>query len=206
MRRTKEEAEQTREAILDAAERIFVEKGVDRVSLEEVAQAANFTRGAVHWHFRNKTGLLIALVDRIRLPFERLAGEVEIRPSLDPLDELVAIMTRRVRELQTSPSRRRFRRELLNFALLHAPEQQIAADRQFRDSIARIFRLAKIRGRLAPEWQADIAALAFYAMVTRLINDWMLSADPEHDLAREVGAAMRSFVKSVTGKKPAARK
>jgi hypothetical protein len=68
-----------------------------------------------------------------------------------------------------------------------------------------MFRIAKTRGRLAPDWQPDIAALAFYAIVTRLINDWMLSEDPEDDIAREVGVVMRSFVKSVAKKKPASR-
>jgi TetR/AcrR family transcriptional regulator, acrAB operon repressor len=184
MRRTKEEAEATREAILEAAERLFVEKGADQVSLEEVAQAANFTRGAVHWHFQNKQGLLLALVDRIGLPFQRLADEVEIRPILDPLDGLVAIITRRMRELQTSPLQRKFRKELFSFAIIHAPEHQLAADRHLRDSIKKIFGLAKARGRLVPEWEPDLAGLAFYAILRGLINDWMLG-EADFDLATE---------------------
>ena len=51
MRRTKEQAEQTRVAILEAAERLFLEKGVAQCSLEQIARAAGVTRGAVYWHF-----------------------------------------------------------------------------------------------------------------------------------------------------------
>ena len=45
VRRTKEEAFETRESILDAAEQCFHAKGVSRTSLSDIAQAAGVTRG-----------------------------------------------------------------------------------------------------------------------------------------------------------------
>src|SRR3546814_1649852 len=57
LRRTKEEALETRESILDAAERIFFERGVSRTTLDQIARAASVTRGAVYWHFQNKSDL-----------------------------------------------------------------------------------------------------------------------------------------------------
>ena len=39
MRRTKEDAQQTRESLLDAAERLFAERGVSRTSLQDIAKA-----------------------------------------------------------------------------------------------------------------------------------------------------------------------
>ena len=53
MRRTKAEAEETRNSILRAAERVFFEKGVSNASLDDVAKAAGVTRGAIYWHFSN---------------------------------------------------------------------------------------------------------------------------------------------------------
>jgi AcrR family transcriptional regulator len=50
-RRTKEEALETREQLLDAAERVFLERGVGHATLAEVADAAGVTRGAVYHHF-----------------------------------------------------------------------------------------------------------------------------------------------------------
>ena len=47
MRRRKEESEKTREDLLKAATQIFSEKGVARSTLDEIATAANVTRGAV---------------------------------------------------------------------------------------------------------------------------------------------------------------
>ncbi|MGV8960751.1 MAG: TetR family transcriptional regulator [Stenotrophomonas sp.] len=72
-RRTKEEAQATREGILDAAQDCFHEYGVGGASLAMIGNRAGYTRGAVYWHFKNKTEVLEALVARERLPFiERL--------------------------------------------------------------------------------------------------------------------------------------
>ncbi|RTL34013.1 MAG: TetR family transcriptional regulator [Rhodocyclaceae bacterium] len=69
VRKTKEEAELTRRHILDAARRVFLECGVARTTLEKVAAAAGVTRGAVYWHFRNKTDLFFAMREQATLPF-----------------------------------------------------------------------------------------------------------------------------------------
>jgi AcrR family transcriptional regulator len=76
VRRTKKEAAATRDALLDAALRVFRDRGVAHTSLEEVAAAAGVTRGAVYWHFKDKADLFTALCERVQLPMERcsLAG------------------------------------------------------------------------------------------------------------------------------------
>jgi AcrR family transcriptional regulator len=56
--------ELTKTHLLDAAERIFVERGFHTASIDDVAAAAGFTKGAVYSNFRNKEDLFIALVDR----------------------------------------------------------------------------------------------------------------------------------------------
>ena len=64
MKRTKEEAEQTRQALLDAAMTVFHQRGVARASLDQIARAAGLTRGALYWHFKNKEHLFEALCER----------------------------------------------------------------------------------------------------------------------------------------------
>jgi AcrR family transcriptional regulator len=55
---------QTRERLLDAAARVFAEKGLEAASLDEVAAAAGYTKGAVYSNFSSKTDLVIALIER----------------------------------------------------------------------------------------------------------------------------------------------
>ena len=58
MRRTAEDAERTRLALLEAALMAFEEKGWRGATFEHVAERAGVTRGALHHHFRSKAVLL----------------------------------------------------------------------------------------------------------------------------------------------------
>ncbi len=60
-RRTPEQAAQTRRTILDVGRRLFVEKGFDNVSGEELVAAAGVTRGAMYHHFRDKRDVFEAI-------------------------------------------------------------------------------------------------------------------------------------------------
>ena len=52
-----------RERILEAAGRAFAERGFEAASLDEIAQAAGFTKGAIYSNFRTKDDLILALMD-----------------------------------------------------------------------------------------------------------------------------------------------
>ena len=63
MKRTKEEAEQTKQDLLNAALTIFSRKGYEATRLNDIARAANVTRGAIYHHFGGKEELFLALLD-----------------------------------------------------------------------------------------------------------------------------------------------
>ena len=95
VRKTKQEAEQTRQCIINAAREVFVDKGVSKTSLEEIARHAGVTRGAVYWHFENKSDLLHAMRDQVVLPLiDRMDDELlfnldkEQNPDKDPLTRI----------------------------------------------------------------------------------------------------------------------
>lgn len=54
----------TRERLVDAALTVFAEKGVLGASVEEICEAAGFTRGAFYSNFTSKDDLCIAVLDR----------------------------------------------------------------------------------------------------------------------------------------------
>jgi AcrR family transcriptional regulator len=54
----------TRDALLDAAEEVFVRRGVPGAPMEEIAAEAGFSRGAIYAHFGSKDDLLLAVMDR----------------------------------------------------------------------------------------------------------------------------------------------
>jgi AcrR family transcriptional regulator len=56
--------ERTRSLLLDAAEEVFAEKGFTPASLDDIARAAGYTKGAIYKHFATKEDLFLAVSDR----------------------------------------------------------------------------------------------------------------------------------------------
>ena len=59
-----EQKAQTRERLLDAAAQVIAERGLEAASIDEIASAAGYTKGAVYSNFASKTELVIALLER----------------------------------------------------------------------------------------------------------------------------------------------
>lgn len=62
-RRTKEEAAETRKQILETALDVFFRRGYSRSTFVDIAEQIGLTKGAVYWHFKTKTDLLVALIE-----------------------------------------------------------------------------------------------------------------------------------------------
>jgi AcrR family transcriptional regulator len=66
--------EHTRALLLDAAEQVFAEKGFTSATLDDIAYAAGYTKGAIYKHFATKEELFLAVSDRYwRRYFENFA-------------------------------------------------------------------------------------------------------------------------------------
>lgn len=87
-RKTKEDAEHTYAALLDAAEQVFFDKGVAQTTLNDIAAAAGMTRGAIYWHFKDKADVLQALIKQAMLPMEAMLVELDMCADTDPLGAL----------------------------------------------------------------------------------------------------------------------
>jgi TetR/AcrR family acrAB operon transcriptional repressor len=178
-RRTKLEAQQTRHALLDAAESVFEQRGVAGTSLQEVAAAAGVTRGAVYWHFRDKADLYNAMMDRAVLPFEQHWLQPAADDKADPLRRLrellldilgqIAADERLQRVVSISTHKVEYVGELDAIRERHLQVRAQALSR-----FERLLRLAAAAGQLAPGVVPKPAARALHALVDGLINNWML--------------------------------
>ena len=92
VRKTKEDAELTRQRIIDAARAVFLTRGVSRTTLEHIAAEADVTRGAVYWHFKNKTEIFYAIRDRVFLPLiDRMDDTLATASQTNDIDALTQI-------------------------------------------------------------------------------------------------------------------
>lgn len=90
-RRTKEEAERTRQSLLEAALNVFLEKGYSKTTLQDIASAAQLTRGAVYWHFKNKKDVYHALMDTVFEPIHIFWDKARTS-SAPPLDVISSLL------------------------------------------------------------------------------------------------------------------
>lgn len=101
MRRTKEDAEQTRRDILASAMDIFYEKGYSKTTFDEIAKRINLTKGAVYWYFRNKPDIVAALINEYAGKYlDELKDYVENHKpaTFDSIIEMQILNNRRIRE------------------------------------------------------------------------------------------------------------
>ncbi len=100
VRKTKEDAELTRQQIIAAAREVFLMRGVSRSTLEHIAAQANVTRGAVYWHFKNKTEIFHALRDQVFLPLiDRMDDTLAVESNVDPLTQIENSLCDTIHEL-----------------------------------------------------------------------------------------------------------
>lgn len=86
--------EHTRNLLVDAAEEVFANKGFSAATLDDIAAAAGYTRGAIYVHFKAKEDLFFAVSDRYwRRYFDNFA---EVLAAVDEIgdDELGEIAQR----------------------------------------------------------------------------------------------------------------
>lgn len=121
--------EHSRQIVLDAAEEVFARKGLTGAALEEIADAAGFTRGIIYSQFGAKEKLFLAVVDRQRQRF--LDGFTEVMTSFQRLEDVdIDELANRWRELSSGPDRAALGYEL-TLLLLRNPDarERVAAQR-----------------------------------------------------------------------------
>src|SRR5215203_6372555 len=77
----KEKQAETRQRLLDAAERVFLRRGLQGSSVEEIAAEAGFTRGAFYSNFKSKDELFVELLqDRVYRQYAQMAEQAQEQP------------------------------------------------------------------------------------------------------------------------------
>ena len=200
-RRTKEDAEKTRDAILDAAEVVFYAHGVARTSLEQIATEAKVTRGAVYWHFKDKLQLCEGMMQRVFLPQEDVLERLAARASDTPLDDLLTAYLDSLRLIATDERRARvvsiliFRCEYVEEMTAIMERRRACKDRMLQQS-QKLFERAKKLGHLSPDWTPRQAATHLQALMGGLIVNG-LEQRKNFDLKKTGKICLKAFFRSV---------
>jgi TetR/AcrR family transcriptional regulator, acrAB operon repressor len=182
VRRTKEEALETRNRILDAAERVFFEKGVSRTSLADIALAAGVTRGAIYWHFAHKGDLFTEMFNRVLLPLDELKAASVNPEEPDPLGRLVEVCIVCLRDTANDAHRRRVF-DILFLKCEFVEEMgpvMVRHQTNMREGLAKIeggLRNAVSKGQMPADLDTKLAATMLHAFVGGSLRDMLLLPD-----------------------------
>lgn len=178
VRRTKEEAEETRKNILDAAVSSFYEKGVAQATLEDIAEAAGVTRGAVYWHFKNKQEIVAALHEELHRPLFNMVIEDLETDGPEPLKQLEALYIRLLNQLVMDEAKHRILSVFITKCDYTGDmecflERQTCQKQQGIDIFTTYFQRAIARGQLSENSDARILALSAMCFLSGICNEYL---------------------------------
>ena len=201
MRRTKQEAEQTRLALIQAGLDVFSRQGYESARLETIAEAAGVSRGAVYWHFGGKAGLYTAVIEELTRGGNAVAakavseggsfGEICERVFVEMLEYLAndsqARAIARLKQTKTDHIAE----------LAEAERLQSAQGKALFERLVEFMDIGRQQGALRAEVSPQDAARAFLALQNGIIVLWLAGPDlfPLPESARSLA---RVFLRGVT--------
>lgn len=198
-RRTKEDAVATRNALLDAAEQVFLAQGVSQSSLAAIAKQAGATRGAVYWHFKDKLDLFNAMIDRVTMPLDQViyggAGQLA---GVTPLQRMCRVMHLLLNGLVTDERIRRvfiimmhrveFVGELAQLQVRHTNSLN-----EFTRQLALDFAAAAEQEGWTLRSPPQLLATGLRSLLEGLMHSWLMDVEG-FDLEKDGIAAIRIYL------------
>ena len=138
--------------LAESAFKLFARRGIDNISLDQVAAAAGVTKGSLYWHFKNKGDVVKAACAHYYQTYHRRM-HAAVAPISDPLRRLQAALRLSVRTCLLDAENRVFTMEIWTLSVHDAEVRR--SWRQFYDSV-REFYIGLVRAAAhADELQAD---------------------------------------------------
>ena len=182
VRRTKADAQTTRNNLLDAAEQLFQSRGVSHTSLNDIATAAGTTRGAIYWHFKDKADLFNAMMERVTLPLEQTLVVAYVEQSAHPVAEIRSAMQEALRLIATDEQTCRVLK-IATHQVEYTADMGAVLERHLSvhgGCVARnhaaLQRAFAARGQ-PPPMALDFAARGLQVLVEGLVHQWLLNTE-----------------------------
>jgi TetR/AcrR family transcriptional regulator, acrAB operon repressor len=193
VRKTKEDAERTRQDIIESARSVFHQCGVSRSTLERIAKEAGVTRGAIYWHFKDKAELFFAMREDVFAPMVERTDSLLFSEAYDnPLDAIEASLQEFFRVLDDCPVVREVFEIMISrceyvdeFAAVQ--EEAGRPTLEFLEKMERFYRKAADKGTLREGLDPLATARDTWAFASGLLH-LMLGCQKGSDLDRNIPA------------------
>lgn len=187
MRRTKEEAEITKQNLLAAGLEVFSRKGYMATRVEDIARQANVTTGAIYHHFDGKRALYVALFEKNSAKANQLAQQI-IEEGGTPATVLRRLLVRLFKYIEEDKEYRAvvelyLKQTVISPELSIINEQALEGRRQLAQFFSNLIREGVAMGEFNPSVLPEDSALALVGFMNGLGLIWL--QDPEHFSIKE---------------------
>ncbi|TGB72022.1 acrEF/envCD operon transcriptional regulator [Escherichia sp. E4930] len=197
-KRTKAEALKTRQELIETAIAQFAQYGVSKTTLNDIADAANVTRGAIYWHFENKAQLFnemwLQQPSLRELIQERLTEGLEHDPFLQLREKLIvglqyiAEIPRQQALLQILYHKCEFSDEML-------AEAVIREKMGFNPQILReVLQACQQQGDIAKSLDLDVVMIIIDGAFSGIVQNWLMNI-AGYDLYKQAPALVDNVLR-----------
>lgn len=152
---------QSKQKILDAAARVFAEQGYARASTKQIAEVADVAEGSLFYHFENKRGVLLALMDDLAEHVLDMFLDEHLDERVAPVAWLEQIIQRRIALVRQ------------HRPLISALVQELILDEELRQTYKEKI-IAPVTARIAERMQKLIADGALRPLNVEVITRTMM--------------------------------
>jgi len=186
-----------RRAILDAAVRVFAERGFNHCRVSDIADEAGVAYGLVYHYFKSKDGILDEVfLERWGLMLDVIQNAHDDE-ALTPREKLTKVATFIVESYARQP-------DVMQVVIVEVTRQANTFGRRHwakiqegHAGIARIVATAQDRGELRPDIPPEVAGIVFYGGIEQLLTAWIFDLMPSEPEDRN--AAVAALIETIVG-------
>ena len=175
MKKNSKEARSTHEQhmrsrIKDAAFKLMAEKGIDGVSMREIAEKVHVTKPVLYYYFKDKEDLCLAIIEERAHQFDEFLDNV-LAQKLPPADLLGLVLERHLDFFQKDPRNSKFVAKTIAYAL-SSKNKTLKKDCNM-DRLHTIFTQAVQNGEIAKEGVADVEWLVHAVLLQIMMSAYI---------------------------------
>jgi AcrR family transcriptional regulator len=192
----------TRQAILEAAIRLFSERGVENTSIEELAAAAGIGKGTIYGYFQNKDEIFLAFCEEeIDYAFNAVAEQRDLQAPI--LEQLLTLFMSQFRFVTANHEFGRLMAREMAFPREATANKSKDLGGRYLAALGEMVTRAKERGELRPDCDPFLASGHFYGLYLVTLSGWYSGYLQDYAEAETVMRAVFTQVLEGLGSKEA---
>ncbi len=178
-RKNKEESLLTRQHIILAALKEFEKRGVAYTTLDHIAKSAGVSRGAIYWHFTNKTALFNEIWNQDNFKTENLKEKYQVLYPGQPLKVMQCILTDLLQATQLNPLRKSlmeitFHKNEISGGMIPLHETRKRLELDGFGIIEQALNDCIHHGELPLEIETKFASILLQSCINGIMETWLL--------------------------------